>query len=64
MGYKLYSSAEYQRMRYYSGGWRERISKQSLASYHKTKDEKENRPTKMEGFNNLIKAFQFSGKIK
>tara|TARA_R110001606_G_scaffold197980_4_gene345508 strand:+ start:1895 stop:2083 length:189 start_codon:yes stop_codon:yes gene_type:complete len=54
MGYKLYTSAEYQRRRYYSGGWQKRIAEQSLATYHNTKIERENRPSKIDGFNNLF----------
>ncbi len=58
MGYKRESVAEYMRRYYYSANNRERISKKSLQCYHERKWERENRPTKLEGFNYIVDQFK------
>lgn len=58
MAYLRESVAEYLRRYYYSGNNQARISKQSLACYHAAKWERENRPTKMQGFNYIVDQFK------
>ena len=58
MGYRRESVAEYMRRYYYSANNQERISKKSLECYHAAKWERENRPTKLQGFNYIVDQFK------